>query len=81
MHTQGVIGKSMDDQPGMAMDADDTGFRAQAESMTGAAGEGDKAQQQVSTQLSVSTRAFIIMLMLSVKCSRQGERQKKKHMK
>jgi hypothetical protein len=66
--------------PGMDVHMDvDSGSNTQAgeepESMTGEAGEGTKDQQQVSTMLSVSTRAFITMLMMSMKCTRNGERQ------
>ena len=57
----------------------DPGYRPIAEeepeSMTGEAGEGAKAQRHVSTMISVSTRALITMLMMSMKCTRNGERQ------
>jgi hypothetical protein len=63
----------------MPMDIDDDGSRAQEEpeSMPGEAGEGAKAQHQVSNMLSVSTRALITMLMMAVKCNRDGERQER----
>jgi hypothetical protein len=66
---------------GSSMDVDATGSMAQVQeepgSMTDAAGEGTKAQQLVSGELAISTRALILMITLSVKCPRDPDRQTK----
>ena len=76
---QGSIGNSVEDQPGMDIHVDATGCRAQGAEgcMTGATGEGNKAQLQVADELSIRTRALVTLLVLSIRCNRQTERQMK----